>query len=37
VTRGTFEVRMFEGDHFFMNNHPAALIDAVGQALRGRY
>jgi medium-chain acyl-[acyl-carrier-protein] hydrolase len=34
VTRSACEVRMFDGDHFFINTHVAALIDAVGQALR---
>jgi len=37
VTRSGFEVRMFDGDHFFINTHAAALIDAVGQALHMRY
>jgi medium-chain acyl-[acyl-carrier-protein] hydrolase len=37
VTRSGFELRRFDGDHFFINTHTAALIDAVAQALRGRY
>jgi medium-chain acyl-[acyl-carrier-protein] hydrolase len=37
VTRRGFEGRLFDGDHFFINTHTAALIDAVGQALRRRY
>jgi surfactin synthase thioesterase subunit len=37
VTRSAFEVRMFDGDHFFINTHEAALIDAVGRTLRMPY
>jgi medium-chain acyl-[acyl-carrier-protein] hydrolase len=37
VTRSACEVRMIDGDHFFINTHTAVLIDAVGQALHKRY
>jgi surfactin synthase thioesterase subunit len=37
VTRSACEVRTFDGDHFFINTHRAALIDAIGQALGLRH
>jgi surfactin synthase thioesterase subunit len=33
VTGGPFELRMFEGDHFFIQSHRTSLIDTVAAAL----
>jgi medium-chain acyl-[acyl-carrier-protein] hydrolase len=34
VTAGAFEIRMFEGDHFFIRSSATILMDAVASALR---
>lgn len=33
VTGGRFELRMFDGDHFFIHSHRTSLLDAVKEAL----
>lgn len=33
VTHGSFELRMLDGDHFFIHSQSAALIDEVGRIL----
>jgi medium-chain acyl-[acyl-carrier-protein] hydrolase len=34
TTRGEFELKMFDGGHFFIQSHTQEVVDAVGNALR---
>jgi medium-chain acyl-[acyl-carrier-protein] hydrolase len=34
TTRGEFELKMFDGGHFFIRSHTKEVIDAIGMALR---